>query len=81
VARWWRFKGKEAQSADALDADGAALPEIPQGARLATDDRGRSVVLFSDQWLLKFFGDRNPGVEVSPIPFDKPAAIALDANA
>jgi peptide chain release factor 3 len=81
VARWWRFKGQEAQSADALDTDGAALPEIPQGARLATDDRGRSVVLFSDQWLLKFFGDRNPGVEVSPIPFDKPAAIALDANA
>jgi hypothetical protein len=38
-------------------------------------------VLFSDQWLLTFFGDRNPGVEVSPIPFDKPAAIALDANA
>ena len=78
VARWWRRKGGQAKSADELDPE--ALPEIPQGARLAVDDRGRSVVLFSDQWLLKFFGDRNPSVEVSPIPFDKPAAIALDAG-
>ena len=28
-------------------------------------------------WPLRFFGDRNPTVELSPIPFDKPAAVAV----
>jgi hypothetical protein len=33
------------------------------------------MVLFTDQWPLRFFTNRNPTVELSPIPFDKPAAI------
>lgn len=31
---------------------------IPYGARLAKDDRGRSVLLFKDEWSLKYFKDK-----------------------
>jgi hypothetical protein len=55
------------------------LPDAPDGSRLVFDDRGRAMVLFVDQWPLRFFSERNKNVELSPIPFDKPAAVAAPA--
>jgi peptide chain release factor 3 len=74
LARWWRVKDKPAPRVE--DLAELDLPETPDGARLAFDDRGRAVVLLTDEWPLRFFTSRNPSVELSPIPFDKPAAIA-----
>ncbi len=72
IARWWRYKQGAAVPADPDDA----YPSLPDGARLVIDDRGRNLVLFTDHLALRFFGERNKEIELSPIPFDKPAAIA-----
>ncbi len=74
LTRWWRVKEKAAPRIE--DLSELDLPETPDGARLAFDDRGRAVVLLTDDWPLRFFGSRNPTVELSPVPFDKPSAIA-----
>ena len=50
--------------------------DVPEAARLVYDDRGRAMVLFEDNWPLRFFGERNPTIELSPIPFDRPEAVA-----
>lgn len=42
---------------------------LPHGVRLALDDRKRWTLLFPEDWSLKFFCDRNPGVRVSELPF------------
>jgi len=76
MARWWRVKGQPAPTV--ADLDNLTLPDTPEGSRLVFDDRGRAMVLFTDQWPLRFFGDRNPTVELSPIPFNRPAAIAAN---
>ncbi|QOI99392.1 MAG: peptide chain release factor 3 [Phycisphaeraceae bacterium] len=79
IARWWRPKGGEAMVLDATarqNLDHDTLPTTPEGSRLAFDDKGRAIVLFADQWPVRFFADRNPTIELSPIPFDRPAAIA-----
>jgi peptide chain release factor 3 len=74
LARWWKRKDQSPpRIEDLAEMD---LPEAPDGCRLAFDDKGRGVALFSDEWPLRFFGNRNPNVELSPIPWDKPAAIA-----
>lgn len=73
IARWWRVKGQPTPNFS--DGNAAWLPEAPDGSRLVFDDRGRGMVLFSDQWPLRFFGERNPTVELSPIPFDRPASV------
>ncbi|MBX3377568.1 MAG: peptide chain release factor 3 [Phycisphaeraceae bacterium] len=74
IARWWRYKGQA--TPQLADLETIELPDTPDGSRLVFDDRGRAMALFSDQWPLRFFGDRNPTVELSPIPFDRVKAIA-----
>lgn len=74
IARWWRVKGQP--SPRLTDLESTTLPDAPDGARLVYDDRGRGMVLFSDQWPIRFFGERNPTIELSPIPFDRVAAVA-----
>jgi peptide chain release factor 3 len=75
ISRWWRVKGQPSPTREnAADLD---TLDLPDGSRLAFDDRGRCLVLFTDEWPLRFFGERNKNVELSPIPFDKPAAIAM----
>ncbi|MDI1290787.1 MAG: peptide chain release factor 3, partial [bacterium] len=73
IARWWRVRGQPTPTFS--DGNAAWLPEAPDGSRLVFDDRGRGMALFSDQWPLRFFGERNPTVELSPIPFDRPASV------
>jgi peptide chain release factor 3 len=74
IAKWWRFKGQPSPTVN--DEETIGKVDLPNGARLAFDDRGRAIVLFGDEWPLRFFTERNPAIELSPIPFDKPAAVA-----
>jgi len=74
IARWWRVKDQPAPTI--ADAATLALPSVPDGARLVFDDRGRALALFTDAWPLRHFGDRNPTIELSPVPFNRAAAIA-----
>ncbi len=74
IARWWRRKGQPAPMLS--DGSELELPDTPDGGRLVFDDRGRGMVLFSDPWPLRFFGERNPTIELSPIPFDRADAVA-----
>lgn len=78
IARWWRHKGRPEPTT--ADIEAGNLPDVPDGARLVFDDRGRGLVLMVDQWALKFFADRNPTVELSPVPFNRPASIAAPAS-
>ncbi len=61
IARWWRKTG----------APEGFEPEVFSDATLASDHEGRPMVLFSDEWPMRYFGQKNPGVELSPVPFDK----------
>ena len=49
-------------------ADESSL-ELPHGAKLALDGHGQKALLFESEWSLKFFRERNPGVEVGDLPF------------
>jgi peptide chain release factor 3 len=75
ISRWWRFKAPEGQepgpapTRDTLEED--QYPETHDGSRLAWDDKGRAIVLFTEQFPLRFFTSRNPNVELSAVPFDK----------
>jgi len=60
VVRWIRAK------------DGAEkLPEVtlPIGASEAKDAAGGDVALLTNAWSLGFFETKNPGLEISPLPF------------
>jgi peptide chain release factor 3 len=70
LVRWWRKQGVPPPNPAELDH--SLLPDIPDGARLAFDDKGRAVVIMSDEWALRFFQSRNPDVEISNIPFPEP---------
>jgi peptide chain release factor 3 len=69
LSRWWRIKGQPTPTRDTLEDD--QLPETHDGSRLAFDDRGRPIVLFTEAWPLKFFVSRNPTIELSTVPFDR----------
>ena len=59
IARWWRKEG----------APEDFLPEVFADATLAIDHEGRPMVLFADEWPMRYFGQRNAGVELSTTPF------------
>jgi peptide chain release factor 3 len=59
IARWWRKEG----------APDDFLPEVFADATLAIDHEGRPMVLFADEWPMRYFGQRNAGVELSTTPF------------
>jgi peptide chain release factor 3 len=42
---------------------------LPGGTRLATDGQGSRVLLFPDDWNLRYFRDRNRDVKISDLPF------------
>jgi peptide chain release factor 3 len=42
---------------------------LPGGTRLATDGQGSRVLLFPDDWNLRYFRDRNRNVKLSDLPF------------
>jgi len=73
--RWWRVKG---QPAPTSDDENLALPETLDGALLAFDDRGRGVALFTDEWAMRVFTQRNATIELSPVPIGTRPPVAAD---
>ncbi|MFP4140263.1 MAG: hypothetical protein ACLFVY_06825, partial [Phycisphaerae bacterium] len=41
---------------------------LPHSVRLASDNTGRAVLLFPDEWNLRYFQDRNPDVTATDLP-------------
>jgi len=42
---------------------------LPTGTALARDVEDQPVLLLGETWPLKFFGERNPDIELSDLPF------------
>ncbi|HVR35255.1 MAG TPA: EF-Tu/IF-2/RF-3 family GTPase, partial [Methylomirabilota bacterium] len=40
---------------------------LPSGARIAEDDRGETVILFTEDWACNFFAERNPEIRLSAV--------------
>ena len=59
LARWWKKEGAPADF----------HPEVFADASLAEDHEGRPMVLFSDEWPMRYFTQKNPGVELGTAPF------------
>ena len=59
LARWWKKDGAPADF----------HPEVFADASLAEDHEGRPMVLFSDEWPMRYFTQKNPGVELGTAPF------------
>jgi peptide chain release factor 3 len=52
---------------------------LPGGIRAATDSQGRTVLLFPDDWYMRYFQERNPDVKISNLPFADPSTeLTLD---
>ena len=45
------------------------LPEIVMDSAHAVDRDERPLVLFADEWALRNFTQRNPGLELAALPF------------
>jgi peptide chain release factor 3 len=52
------------------DVGHAAIRErkLPTGCRLATDSAGRTAALFTSDWELNYFSEKNPDVRLSRLP-------------
>jgi peptide chain release factor 3 len=59
IVRWFRKPG----------APEDFKPDMPMDAALGTDTDHHPVALFTDEWALKHFTQRNPGLEISATPF------------
>jgi peptide chain release factor 3 len=59
VARWWRKEGAPADW----------KPEVLSDATLCEDHEGRSMILFPDEWPMRYFQQKNQGIELSTVPF------------
>ncbi len=46
---------------------------LPSGSRMAMDCQGQRVLLFVDEWNLRYFQTRNPKVKIGDLPFTDPA--------
>ena len=66
IVRWWRKPG----------ADEEWRPEMPSDATLAEDRDGKPVILFADEWALRYFTKQNPAVEL----MEEPPMVAATAG-
>ncbi len=53
---------------EARGAPGVTEAMLPPGARLMHDSSRRPVILFDSEWVMKFFCDRNPSVQLRKLP-------------
>lgn len=51
---------------------------LPTGGRIAIDSQGRRVLLFPDEWNLRYFQSHNSGAEVSDLPFANPSPTSIN---
>lgn len=42
--------------------------KLLMGSRTATDSSGRTIILFNNEWELKYFTDKNPSIHLSKLP-------------
>ncbi|MGI8907931.1 MAG: peptide chain release factor 3 [Candidatus Sumerlaeaceae bacterium] len=47
---------------------------VPSGAALADDSAGQPVILFSGEWAVPYFTQRNPDIRLSELPFRETAS-------
>ena len=68
LARWVREKSP---ATTPRPGESAARPKLllPTGSTLAKDTRGAWVVLLPNEWTARYFEEKNPTVEVRPLPF------------
>jgi peptide chain release factor 3 len=52
-----------------------------RGMQIALDGHGRRVVLFKDDWTLRYFEERNPGAGLSQYPYDETYTAGTAAGA
>ncbi|HEX2838900.1 MAG TPA: peptide chain release factor 3 [Phycisphaerales bacterium] len=71
MIRWWR---KENAAPD-------WLPEIVTDSTLGYDSDSRPIALFADEWALRNFTSRNPGLELATLPFTGADSGAAHARA
>jgi len=59
-----------------LRTPGGSLDDLilPSGAALARDADGAQVILLSNAWSLKYFEEKNSGIETAPLPFREAAS-------
>jgi peptide chain release factor 3 len=48
---------------------------LPTGCKLAEDNKGRQVILFTEEWTCDFFHQKNPGIKTGRLPFDECFAV------
>jgi len=53
----------------AIDRELVSLRVLPTGSVLAENSEGYPVILFTGDWALNFFLEKNPGVTLSELPF------------
>jgi len=53
-----------------VDPAGPAVSEdmLPPGGKLMLDGSGRPVLLFDSEWVMKFFCDKHPDVQLRTLP-------------
>jgi peptide chain release factor 3 len=76
TAPWQHIRWLARRDGEPLDEAAIALPT---STVLARDGDDRPVVLLADTWPLKFFGERNPDLEMSELPFDATQPSAVDS--
>jgi len=70
IIRWWRKPAPPGTKPTKMtDAEADWLPEVIMNATHAVDRDENPVVLFADEWALRHFTQRNPELELSPLPF------------
>jgi hypothetical protein len=47
---------------------------IPSGAAVAEDSAGQPVILFTGEWAVPYFTERNPDIPISELPYREVAA-------
>jgi len=52
-----------------IDFDKQSKILLPAGAAYALDSEERTVILFTSEWSLNYFKEKNPDIELSDIPF------------
>jgi peptide chain release factor 3 len=50
------------------DGDEEWQPDLPDGAALARDQEGRTMILFNDDWTIRNFQRRFPDIELTLLP-------------
>ena len=54
-------------TAPAVPREAVAKAVLPTGTRLAEDEGGRTVVLFTTEWSLGYFAEKNPSIALTTI--------------